>query len=331
MTELSYRPFPYGWFQVSYSHELEVGEARPVHYFDEEMVLFRGDDGLPKLVEAYCPHMGAHLGHGVHSTLEDGTCARGKVSGNRIVCPFHGWDFNGDGYCESVPYATKMPPTAVGQQLLKTWPLCERNGTIWMWYHPAGQPPKWEVESFAELDPQNELWSEFETYRWTIKTHCQEMAENGADPAHFFFVHGVADAPLSTQDFDRGPRREGVIEAPLDTPRGRVEGRIAYITQGPGLAVTRFTGLCETIELGNVTPIDKNTVELNYAFSQQMEDGKKTGGGIAAAIIRDIVKQTNEDIVIWEHKIYRDKPLLCDGDGPIAKFRKWYSQFYYEG
>jgi hypothetical protein len=34
-----------------------------------------------------------------------------------------------------------------------------------------------------------------------------------------------------------------------------------------------------------------------------------------------------EDIIIWNRKIYYERPLLCDGDGPFAKFRKWYGQF----
>jgi 3-ketosteroid 9alpha-monooxygenase subunit A len=36
----------------------------------------------------------------------------------------------------------------------------------------------------------------------------------------------------------------------------------------------------------------------------------------------------SQDIEIWETKIYRNDPVLCDGDGPITKLRKWYDQFY---
>lgn len=35
-----------------------------------------------------------------------------------------------------------------------------------------------------------------------------------------------------------------------------------------------------------------------------------------------------EDVAIWEHKRYLVRPLLCDGDGPIMKLRRWYAQFY---
>ena len=53
-------------------------------------------------------------------------------------------------------------------------------------------------------------------------------------------------------------------------------------------------------------------------------------GGVGAAIIADINKQVKEDIPVWENKKYASKPVLCDSDGPIAKFRKHLSSFYAE-
>jgi phenylpropionate dioxygenase-like ring-hydroxylating dioxygenase large terminal subunit len=35
-----------------------------------------------------------------------------------------------------------------------------------------------------------------------------------------------------------------------------------------------------------------------------------------------------QDVAMWEHKKWQDKPLLCDGDGPIGDLRRWYAQFY---
>ena len=60
--------FPFGipncWFHVSYSDELKLGEVKPVHYFGRDLVLFRGEDGKAVCLDAYCPHLGAHLGVG---------------------------------------------------------------------------------------------------------------------------------------------------------------------------------------------------------------------------------------------------------------------------
>ncbi len=52
--------------------------------------------------------------------------------------------------------------------------------------------------------------------------------------------------------------------------------------------------------------------------------------GVGAALIADIEKQMSEDILIWENKIFLDRPGLCDGDGPLGTFRRWCRQFYSE-
>lgn len=35
-----------------------------------------------------------------------------------------------------------------------------------------------------------------------------------------------------------------------------------------------------------------------------------------------------QDVEIWKDKIYQADPILCDGDGPVNKLRRWYEQYY---
>ena len=49
---------------------------------------------------------------------------------------------------------------------------------------------------------------------------------------------------------------------------------------------------------------------------------------VAEGFRDEVVFQVGQDIPIWENKVYLDSPILCDGDGPIAKYRKWFQQFY---
>ena len=61
------------------------------------MVLFRGKDGVAYALEAYCLHMGAHLGVG--GQVVDEKC---------IECPFHGWLYDGaTGHCVGTYFMTK--------------------------------------------------------------------------------------------------------------------------------------------------------------------------------------------------------------------------------
>ena len=308
MTERFPFPLPNGWFQIAHSDEVAAGDVRPLRYFGTDLVLFRTESGSPCLLDAFCAHLGAHLGHG------------GVVEGDRIRCPFHAWEFDGGGMCRKVPYAKRIPAKA----RMRVWPCMERNQMLWAWYHRDGSEPTWEVPDLAEAsDPD---WTDFKRHRWTIKTQNQEIGENAVDRAHFRYVHGTKDVPESEVHFD-GHIRRAAQRVKLDTPRGPVDGAIEVEAHGMGCTITRFTGICETVLLLSHTPVDEETVDSRFSFTQQKVDGEAPKGGVAAAIIKDIVKQMNEDIPIWENKRYLERPMLCDGDGPIAQYRKWCEQF----
>ena len=76
-----------------------------------------------------------------------------------------------------------------------------------------------------------------------------------------------------------------------------------------------------------MTPLDRHTTRLTVVFLQPRDEPDDR---LMQAIVADLGKQIDEDIPIWEHKIFREKPALCDGDGPIAEFRSWCRQFYTE-
>jgi 3-ketosteroid 9alpha-monooxygenase subunit A len=320
-------PMPFGWFQVAYSHELEVAASMPLRYFDTDLVLFRTEAGEAKVLDAYCPHMGAHLGYGIRDQAGGGSA----VVGDSIVCPFHGWAYNGDGICTDVPYATNLPPrVARKEQVVQPWPVRELNQVIFVWYHPEGTEPSFEPDVIEEAALDNDEWGSLKIHTWDIATHMQEIGENAVDPAHFLYVHGTQNVPETDfMEFD-GPRRSGRLISKMSTPRGEIVGVIANQNSGPGQATVRFSGICDTVLMANITPIDQENSLATYAFIQKKVNGEEPTGGVADAIVADIHKQMEEDRIIWARKKYFHKPMLCDNDGPFAKFRKWYSQFYAE-
>ncbi len=325
MSERIPMPMPFGWFQVAYSHDLEIAASMPLRYFDTDLVLFRTESGDARVLDAYCPHMGAHLGYGIRDQAGGGSA----VVGDSIVCPFHGWAYNGEGQCTNIPYAKRMPPKIErGEQVIRPWPVRELNQVIYVWYHPQGLAPYFEPEPITEADVANEDWGELKLHSWEIDTHMQEIGENAVDPAHFLYVHGTQNIPApEVMEFD-GVYRHGKLVSKMSTPRGEIVGIIANSSTGPGQATVRFSGICETVLMANMTPVDSVNTWAFYAFIQKKVDGKEPVGGVADAIVKDVCKQMSEDQIIWSHKKYFEKPLLCDGDGPFAKFRKWYSQFY---
>ena len=307
-------PHPYGWFVACYSDELAVGEVKPLRYFDQDLVIWRGEDGAPRMLDAYCRHLGAHMGHG------------GRVDGNRLECPFHAWRYDETGAVHEIPYSKTIPPQ-VRKPCERTWPVVEKNRFIWFWYHPFGEPPQWEVEDLAETkDP---AWTDYEKCEWYVYGSIQNMAENGVDAAHFKYIHGTHTFPDYDLTWD-GHRRTASVKAKMMTPKGEVDGEISYVTVGPGQAWTRFTGISETLMVAGVTPIAKDKVHVRFAFTQPKEQVDGPMAGLSRALIKDICKQLDQDKVVWDRQRYMPQPYICQGDGPIAAFREFYAQFYAE-
>jgi len=309
MSRFPMQRYPNGWFQVAYSDELEPGQVVPLRYFGRDLVLFRGSDGEAAVLDAHCPHLGAHLGHG------------GVVKDNCIACPFHAWAFDAGGQCVDVPYAKKIPPKAKVQP----WTICEKNGTIMAWHHIDGEPPSFELPHVPEVE--SDQWTVHTRRGWTVRSHNQEMAENSCDSAHFLYLHGTQEQPISDTDI-LGPRLCVRAKTLMMTPRGEAEGSIDVDLYGFGFTTTRFKGIVETLLMSSATPIDDEEVELRFAFMVKMLPSEMATSTVGDAFVNEVARQVEQDIPIWENKIYIDPPLLCGGDGPIGKFRKWCKQFY---
>jgi nitrite reductase/ring-hydroxylating ferredoxin subunit len=302
-------PFPNGWFQVAYSDELPAEGVIPIHYFGQQLVLYRDGDGVARVLEAYCPHLGAHLGYG------------GRVEGGCIRCPFHAWRFDGEGHCVEVPYANKIPPTAK----LEAWHVFEANGLIMVWHHMGRQAPQWEPPRLAEYGAME--WTDYTRKRWKIRSHNQEMGENAVDSAHFKYVHGTPEQPMTRAEVDGHIFR---AKSPVNytTPQGTVEGGIESTNYGFGFGVVRFTGIVETMLVSSVTPIDGEYMDVRFSFSVKKLGSDSATAGVGRAFIAEIERQLGQDIPIWENKVMKSRPVLCDGDGPIGVYRRWAKQFY---
>ena len=304
-------PLPFGWFAVSTSGELAPGQVRTLRYFGTEFVVWRGEDGTVCAADPFCPHLGAHLGES------------SEVIGNDLRCAFHHWSFNGQGGVTSIPY-TKIVPPRLKRSCLKTWPVTETDGVIFVWYHPARAEPKWEVASLPKC-PEGD-WVLAETHDWVVNIHCQEITENGQDHAHFGAVHGVASAPKGEFRLEGWVRRNTVV-VDMPTPRGPMSGKIDVTATGPGQSITEYIDVTHVVQSQQVTPIDSEHTHVRWHMYHipGLSDGRLR---VTKARMRDLVKQINEDIPIWNRKRYMPEPLLVEGDGPMMAYRAQYERFY---
>lgn len=302
--------FPRGWFVVGFSEDLAPEQVQPVRYFDQHFVIWRAATGEPRVFDAFCPHLGAHLGHG------------GKVEGDSIRCPFHAWGFDGTGKCTDVPYARKIPPKA----RLRSWPVIERNGMIMMWHGPTDGPPDDYVPEVEQFGADG--WTPWMHRTAIIKTHPREVVENVADVAHFGPIHGNQVLRFDAR-FD-GPTATQSTHTSGYDKKGRLTKQHTVATYyGPAIQFSEMDGEFNTVIVNAHTPIDEDNLELRMGLLVQGIDYESKTGRLLGEMWIDAL-QTGyfQDVAIWEHKRWRDEPMLCDGDGPIGDLRKWYAQFY---
>lgn len=289
-------PIPNGWFIVARADDVEAGAVVPVFAFGRELVVFRTESGAPRVLDAYCAHLGANFAMG------------GKVDGEGLRCPFHGWCYDGDsGRCTDIPYAdTEKVPS---QARVTSFPTIERNGAIWAWHHLEGGEPFYEVPVVPEFDDPE--WSEPVARDYEVATCCQEMAENNHDFAHFKFVHGTPDIPWG----------DAVIEGPYKRVEAN-DGAFVRETFGLGLGVLRMAGVFAF--LSSTTPLDEDHVLVRWTFSTPRSAGPDAPAGIADSFLTGV----SQDLPIWENKAYVARPVLTKQEKGILDHREWCKQFY---
>ena len=311
-------PYPNGWYLFAMSAELAAGNVLARQFMGQEIVVFRAESGDAYAVDAYCAHLGAHLGHG------------GMVCGGVIQCPFHGFQYDGGGSCVRTGYSTPVPPKAK----LRTWPLREQNGFLLLYHHNNCEAPAWEVPPV-----ETEGWTKLVYKSFTLRDHPQETTENSVDVGHFTYVHHyreprmlkafAAEGPyLSTgYAFKRALRLLGYELTELD---------FAFETQiyGLGYSMVNVTVplLRTTARLWVLpTPIDEERLTLHLAVRIKKRDafpGTLVDPLLARFLLRSLANDAGQDFPIWENKRYTDPPALAQGDGPIGKYRRWAKQFY---
>jgi phenylpropionate dioxygenase-like ring-hydroxylating dioxygenase large terminal subunit len=302
-------PLPYGWFYVINADQLAPGEMQPIRRFGQDLIVWRSEEGKLNLQEAYCPHLGANIGVG------------GKVVGNSVECPYHKWQFDGAGCVTAIPYS-KINKNA----RLFSFPVKVHYGNLMAWYHPQRAAPMFDLPDVPALDS-----GEFKgplQHNHIIKTCIQEMAENTVDGAHFITIHGHhGPADYTEMKFD-GPNSSMMTTQHFPSSRGTVEGSIGSKSTGYGFAVVQYNTLVEICMIATNCPIESELSEQVFQVYYRNPHNDPKLDRIGQAFDTEVNRQLGQDIKMWEHKIYREKPNLAEGDGPITRFRVWAKQFY---
>lgn len=227
---------PNYWYAVEQVANVAKKQVVEVKFWGTSVALYRDEDGRFHAVENRCAHRFVPL------TL-------GTVVGDKIVCEYHGWQYNGAGELCEVPhtlFGKKMP-----QCKLKTYPLRVRYGLVWIFFGDPENAEKVAMPEIPELEGPNK-W-ECVPVEFTVAGHHSMIIDNVSDFTHAYLHRKYA--PFSDAVLTKLETVGDSVQLAYDTKVGR--GKIS------GLFVDR-------------ADIDTNAMELAYEYPYQWSntDGK---------------------------------------------------------
>ncbi|MGP1385175.1 MAG: aromatic ring-hydroxylating dioxygenase subunit alpha [Thainema sp.] len=157
-----------GWYWALRSHRLKANQVKAVTVQGRDLAIYRDRNGHVTALDAYCPHMGAHL-------------AEGKVEGEGLRCFFHNWKFDTTGQCVDSP-ALRKPAAAC----VRSFPTAEQYGLIWVWTGDEAKAPVPFPPELEEVECDAAFGRRFEK-----NCHPNVVMINAIDAHHFNTVHNL--------------------------------------------------------------------------------------------------------------------------------------------
>ncbi|NJN87730.1 MAG: aromatic ring-hydroxylating dioxygenase subunit alpha [Leptolyngbyaceae cyanobacterium SL_7_1] len=240
--------FVEGWYWLLPSHQLKRGQVKAVQLLGRSLAVYRGQDGRAIAVDAYCPHMGAHL-------------AEGKVEGCALRCLFHNWKFAATGECVDVPALGKPVPVR-----LHLWHTAEQYGMIWLWTGEFPTQPPPFVPELEGIECDSALGTHF-----VHNCHPNVVMINAIDAHHFNTVHHL---PLEIV-FSAKELNPNAIEF-SNTTRGGDSRFIRLIRPFYQTAVTY--SLCYWYGTVGTVTLGPDRLHFYILFALRLLEGGKTEG-----------------------------------------------------
>ena len=323
-------PFPEGWYFIARRKKIEKEGLLQQTWLGEQIVVWCNEEGEVCVAESVCPHLGSDLG----------PVAGGRVRDGRLVCPFHGFEYDVTGQCVATPYAP-APRSA----RLRVFETREIEGLVFAWHGVGGRLPQWDLPAPAAATD----WSDMAFWSVRFAGHPQETTENSVDLGHLRYVHGYDSVSRV------GPVAvDGAwLKSRFDFTRtGTIAGITCFIYDVS--AVTHLHGLgysfveirehsidMETRLWVLATPIDGELIELTLVSQlRRLARPRRPIVGmrflpsrLRTRIMNRIImagqkRDVLQDVVIWSRKRHQPHPSLCRSDGLIGKYRRYCEQFY---
>jgi phenylpropionate dioxygenase-like ring-hydroxylating dioxygenase large terminal subunit len=319
------------WYPIALSDEVKNDAPLQVQILGLPFVAFRGTDGAPHVLSDTCVHRGGSLG-------------KGWVRDGCVICPYHGWEFGGDGKCAKIPtIAEDAHPPARAK--VDSYPTQEKYGILFAFLGDLSEserPPLYDIDVFDA-----DGWRANNVVVFEVGAYFERSMENGLDAAHNEFVHPAQGSPSIRESIQREDIKvedesawgsgfnmlySGYASQKTRTLGEGVGGtRAGSSHHGPNTLITRikFTPEKAFEQVFFEAPIDENRTRIFFVnmrcFMLEPENDQR--------LIDINMNIAHEDIRIIESlnpirtPHTTTKEVLLPQDKPVVRYRQFLQEF----
>ncbi len=306
---------PKAWFVLGPSKKFG---KEPVGFklYNKKFVIFRTEDGKLNAMRANCPHMGVNLACG------------GKVKGNRIVCPLHGWEFDRDGACAKIPSTKVIPEFAH----IPSFPVEERHGVAYIWNGPEADYP---LPFFPDETPED--FEGAKPYEVHQTTSWFGPVVNAFDIQHFIYSHNRI--PIKDSEYDLSQKNVARVKHFyklvgkywFEDLLRKVFGQIVELEAtiwGGNVIITKSTlGKFTNYMISYCTPVEGRKARTDLVLYRKKSSNpigwlvNKIMLPIQAKLCQKIFQDESDELF---EAIIRDDRLHPENDVMVSKYLNWF-------
>ena len=315
---------PNQWYAILESNEIKKGKIIGVTRMGEKLVVWRNLKGELAMMGDKCPHRGVAL-------------SVGKLSGECIQCPFHGFEFDTSGTCKLVP-ANGVGNQAPKALHIRSYPVREEHGFVYIWWG-EGQKELPRVPWFESIGKD----MVYATLKDHWASHYARAIENQLDVVHLPFIHyntigrgnrTLVNGPIAREEshwagdhlinlwvyneLDNGQKPKRPSELPEPERRPFLQFRFGNVWQNWIADNLRVVLAFAPID-------DENTMMyLRYYHTMHIPVLRQLYGWLGS-LLNLIIERQDRRVVITQRPFRPDLDIgevLIQGDSPIVLYRK---------
>jgi phenylpropionate dioxygenase-like ring-hydroxylating dioxygenase large terminal subunit len=322
------------WYPIARAEEVLAEKPLRVELLGMSFVAFRDNDGEAHVLANTCVHRG-------------GSLSAGRIKDGCVVCPYHGWEYSGDGKCRHVPSLVDQKPPARAK--VDSYPVQEKYGIVFAFLGDlpeAERPPLYDIEEFGTPGWKTQL------YVYDVACNYERSVENGLDPLHNEFVHPMQGAPMLSpeqqstpvpmEDIPWGskfymayPTKKAPDTELSAIKTGKRIGAAGSWFQGPNQLVTWIDISAENAfhQYGFEAPIDDSNTRIFFVNMRSwlLEDEYDE------RIEKPTLQIVHEDVDLLEKlrpirtPTTNTKEILVPGDTVVVRYREWLAEWDAKG